>query len=217
MESMQAQSDEWVLKMERANSLTHGLGLLFGLISIPMLIARAAQNQDIEATIGAAAFGFGFLAVYTCSTLYHSFHRPDLKRILRILDHVSIYFLITGSYTPFVLMYLYNATGVVLLSILWTLALVGAFFKLFFTGHYERLSLVIYLTMGWMIIFVAKPVFTTLPMDCLAWIAAGGAFYTVGVIFYRWESLPYHHAIWHLFVLGGSICHYVAVWRVVAG
>lgn len=217
MERTKAPITEYILKMERANSLTHGLGVLFGLIFIPLLVARAFESQNIEMVIGAGAFGFGFLAVYICSTLYHSFHRPDLKRLLRIFDHVSIYFLIAGSYTPFVLTYLYNVTGFVLLSVLWTLTLVGTFFKLFFTGHYERLSLIIYLTMGWMIIFVAKPVFTTLPTDCLGWIAAGGAFYTIGVLFYRWESLPYHHAIWHLFVLAGSISHYIAVWRVVSG
>lgn len=212
---MQKSLEEYLLKMERANSVTHGIGLLFGMIFIPLLVSRAVQSQEEQAIIGSIAFGIGFLAVYTCSTFYHIIQRPDLKRLWRILDHISIYFLIAGSYTPFMLIFLYNATGLVILSVLWTLTLVGTFFKLFFTGHYERLSLVIYLTMGWMIIFIAKPAFTTLPTDCLSWIAAGGASYTIGVLFYRWESLPYHHAIWHLFVLGGSICHYVAVWLVV--
>lgn len=212
---MQRSLEEYLLKMERANSLTHGAGLLFGLIFIPLLVFRAIQSQHTPAIIGTAAFGIGFLAVYTCSTIYHSVHRPDLKRIWRILDHISIYLLIAGSYTPFLLIFLYDATGLTVLSILWTLTLIGAFFKLFFTGHYERLSLIIYLSMGWMIILIAKPVFTTLPPECLGWIAAGGASYTIGVLFYRWENLPYHDAIWHLFVLGGSICHYVAVWLVV--
>lgn len=213
---MQTPATDQVRKIERANSLTHGLGLLFGLVFIPILLRTAFVSGEAEAIIGAGAFGFGFLAVYTCSTLYHSFHRPRIKRLLRVLDHISIYFLIAGTYTPFVLLYLNNAAGFTLLSVLWTLTLAGTIFKLFFTGRYERLSVVIYLTMGWMIIFVAKPVFTTLPYDCLAWIAAGGAFYTIGVLFYRWESLRYHHAIWHLFVLGGSLSHYIAIWKIVA-
>lgn len=206
-----------VLKLERANSLTHGLGLLLGLIFIPFLIWRAVATQEPSAIIGTSAFGLGFLLVYTFSTLYHSFHQPKIKRIFHILDHISIYFLIAGSYTPFVLTYLYNTTGITLLSILWGLTIIGTFFKLFFTGRFERISVAVYLIMGWMIVFVAKPVFYHLPLDCILMVAAGGASYTIGVVFYRWEKLPYHHAIWHLFVLGGSICHYIAVWMVVAG
>ena len=204
-----------VYKLERANSLTHGLGLLFGLIFIPFLIWTAVASQKPSAIIGTSAFGLGFLLVYTFSTLYHSFHRPEIKRVFRILDHISIYFLIAGSYTPFVLTYLYNTTGLTLLSVLWGLTIIGTFFKLFFTGRYEKLSVAVYLIMGWMIVFIAKPVYYNLPLDCILMIAAGGAFYTIGVVFYRWEKLPYHHAIWHLFVLGGSICHYIAVWMVV--
>jgi len=156
------------------------------------------------------------LLVYTCSTLYHSFHQPKVKRVLHILDHISIYFMIAGSYTPFVLTYLYNTTGITLLSILWGLTIIGSFFKLFFTGRFEKLSVALYLIMGWMIVFIARPVVANLPMDCILMILAGGLSYTIGVIFYRWEKSPYHHAIWHLFVLGGSICHYIAVWKVVA-
>ncbi|RMG65921.1 MAG: hemolysin D [Bacteroidetes bacterium] len=203
-------------KQELANSLSHGLGLLFGLVSIPILIGLAAARDFTEGIVGASIFGFGFLMVYAFSTLYHSLPHPRIKRVMRIMDHISIYFLIAGSYTPFVLAYMLDGMGITLLAILWGLTLAGVIFKLLFTGRFDKLSTGIYLGMGWLLLAVIKPFFERLPGPVLIMLAIGGLMYTLGVIFYRWHKLPYHHAIWHGFVLAGSICHYVAVLLVVA-
>ncbi len=196
---------------ELANSLTHGFGLLFGIISLPILLVLTAQNGNIAGLVGVSVYGFSFLMLFAFSTLYHSFQHPALKSIFQKIDHISIYFLIAGTYTPLILLYLFNATGIALLSGLWGLAALGIVFKLFFTGKFEKLSLLIYLGMGWAIIFVAKPFFANMSVGVLSLIATGGGLYTLGVVFYAWEKLPYNHAIWHLFVLAAGICHYVAV------
>jgi len=196
---------------ELANSLTHGFGLLFGIISLPILLVLTAQNGNIAGMVGVSVYGFSFLMLFAFSTLYHSFQHPVLKSIFQKIDHISIYFLIAGTYTPLILLYLFNATGIALLSGLWGLAALGIIFKLFFTGKFEKLSLLIYLGMGWAVVLVAKPFFANMSVGVLSLIATGGGLYTLGVVFYAWEKLPYNHAIWHLFVLAAGICHYVAV------
>jgi hemolysin III len=200
-----------IFKEELANSLTHGFGVLFGIVAVPILIALATAEGNVPGLIGAAIFGFSFLMVYGFSTLYHSVGYPPLKRALRILDHISIYFLIAGSYTPFILTYMLDATGITLLSVLWGMTLLGIAFKVLFTGRFDKVSLFIYLAMGWMLVVVGKRFFGTVPLEVGIMLVAGGLSYSLGVIFYRWKRLPFHHAIWHLFVLGGSVCHYVAV------
>ncbi len=204
------------LQYEIANSLSHGAGLLFGLISIPILIATAIYHSTPAKITGAIAFGISFMMVYTFSTLYHSFHSPILKKLLQKLDHISIYYLIAGSYTPFILAYVQNYRGFIILAVLWFLAFAGTVFKIFFTGKFDLISTLIYLAMGWIFITVVDSFFIKFPMDCLWMVMIGGISYTIGVIFYRWEKLPYHHAIWHVFVLGGSICHYFAVYITVS-
>lgn len=199
------------LRKEIANSITHGFGVLFGIVCIPILIASAVKYGNHPGVVGASVFGFSFLMVYGFSTLYHSISNPVVKKVMKTLDHISIYFLIAGSYTPFLLMYSYNTAGFTVLSILWGLTLLGIFFKVFLIGKFEILSVGIYLAMGWMILFVPGGFREAIPDTAFILIAAGGISYTVGVIFYLWKKLTYHHAIWHLFVLGGSICHYVAV------
>lgn len=205
-----------LFKQELANSLSHGFGIIFGVVALPILISLAAMQDNVPGMVGAALFGFGFLMVYVFSTLYHSVATPRLKRVLRILDHISIYFLIAGSYTPFLLQYLRDAKGITLLVVLWSLVLLGTIFKVFFTGKFEKLSTLVYLAMGWMLVFVGKSFLEKIPGDVMWMLAIGGLSYTLGVVFYRWKKLPYHHAIWHLFVLGGSICHYVAILLAVA-
>ncbi len=198
-------------RQELANSLSHGFGFLFGIISLPILLILAAQNGHIAGLVGAAIYGFSFLMLFGFSTLYHSFQQPALKSIFQKIDHISIYFLIAGTYTPLILMYLFNGVGIALLVGLWSLVVFGTIFKLFFTGRFEKLSLFIYLAMGWSLVLVAKPFFANMSAGVLALLATGGGLYTLGVVFYRWEKLPYHHAIWHLFVLAAGICHYVSV------
>lgn len=201
---------------ELVNSLSHGVGLLFGLIAVPWLIYIASNNSP-KHVIGASVFGFGFLLIYAASTLYHSFQEPRLKHRLRILDHIAIYFMIAGSYTPFVVIYVNNTVGYTILGILWALTFIGLFFKIFFVGRFEKLSVGIYILMGWMLLFGARTFWENLPGFTLLLIVIGGLLYTIGVIFYRWESLRYHHGIWHAFVLGGSLSHFIAVWWSVGG
>ncbi len=199
------------LKEEFANSLSHGLGLIFGIVALPIPIALAAKNGDIPGLVGAGIFGFSFLMVFTFSTLYHAIHHPRIKQALRVLDHISIYFLIAGTYTPFLLVFMFNTTGITVLSVLWGAAIIGIVFKLFATGKWNLVSTIMYLVMGWAVLFVPNEFFGSLTTGCLTLVVVGGGLYTLGVLFYLWEKVPYNHAIWHIFVLGGAICHYVGV------
>ena len=199
------------LRLEIANSITHGIGILFGIAALPVLSALAVTKNHTVAVVGAAVFGFSFLLVFTFSTLYHAFQNPRVKKVLNIFDHISIYFLIAGTYTPFLLNYMMNATGITLLSVLWGLTIVGIVFKLFFTGRYNYASTAVYIGMGWILLFGGRSFFAAIPWPVLTMIIIGGVLYTVGTLFYLWEKLYYHHVIWHLFVLAAAICHYVAV------
>jgi hemolysin III len=198
------------IKEELVNSLIHGFGIIFGIISIPILIALTIKSGNTIGVIGAAIYGFCFLQLFTFSTLYHGFQHPQVKRVLEIFDHISIYFLISGTYTPFLLIYLDNSFGITLLSILWGLTAIGIVFKVFFTGRWNILSTIIYIAMGCIMVVGGRTFFTSIPSDVLTMIFIGGALYLLGVIFYLWEKYPYNHAVWHFFVLAAAICHYVA-------
>ncbi|MBY0476711.1 MAG: hemolysin III family protein [Chitinophagaceae bacterium] len=199
------------LRLEIANSITHGIGIIFGIAALPVLGTLAAAKNNIPAVVGASVYGFCFLLLFTFSTLYHAFQHPRVKKVLHVFDHVSIYFLIAGTYTPFLLNYMMNATGITMLVVLWSLTFLGIFFKLFFTGRFNFISTLIYVGMGWILLFSGKQFFQAVPWPVLLMIIIGGVLYSIGVIFYLWEKLYYHHVIWHLFVLAAAICHYVAV------
>lgn len=199
---------------ERANAWSHGFGLLLGLIGIPFLLAKAFAQDETEPIIGTISFSIGILMVYTFSTLYHATKNSSKKARLQILDHVSIYFLIAGSYTPMVLAILKPGKAILFLSIIWGSVLIGTFFKLFFTKKFKTLSLVIYLTMGWLAVFFFNDLMEKLSLETLIWIGVGGLSYTLGVYFYVKSNRLYYHAIWHLFVLGGTAAHYVAVLQI---
>ncbi|MDP4265457.1 MAG: hemolysin III family protein [Bacteroidota bacterium] len=199
------------IKQELVNSIIHGFGILFGIVCIPILIALAAKGDNIRGIIGAAIYGFCFLMVFTFSTLYHGFQHAQVKSILQIIDHISIYFLIAGTYTPFLLIYMNNAFGITLLSVLWGLTAIGIIFKIFFTGKWDRLSTFIYVAMGWIMVVGGRTFFVSLPKPVLIMIIVGGGLYSLGVIFYLWEKYRYNHAVWHFFVLTAAICHYVAI------
>jgi len=201
----------FTIQQEIVHSTIHGFGILFGIISIPILTALAAKNADVPAIVGASIYGFTFLMLFTFSTTYHGFQQPQVKKVLEIFDHISIYFLIAGTYTPFILIYLRNSFGYLLLTILWSLTLLGIFFKIFFTGRFEIVSLIIYLAMGWILVIGGKRFFADMPADVIIFIIIGGALYSIGVIFYLWSSFKWHHAVWHFLVLAAAVCHYVAV------
>lgn len=208
---MQAPKPNTQIQQELVNSIVHGFGIIFGIVSIPILIAFAIKSDNTPGVIGAAIYGFCFLQLFTFSTLYHGFQHAQAKRIFEILDHISIYFLISGTYTPFLLIYMNNAFGITLLSVLWGLTALGIVFKIFFTGKWNIISTLVYIAMGCIMIVGGRTFFETIPAEVLTMILIGGALYLLGVIFYLWKKYPYNHAVWHFFVLAAAVCHYVAI------
>lgn len=199
---------------ELAHGLTHGIGALLAIAGLTILVAKAYVWGNATAVVAAAVFGASLVLMYTASTLFHTIPHPALpqaKRVFRILDHCFIYVLIAGTYTPFTLVTLAGTWGWSLFGFVWGLAIVGIGFKVFTTGRFEALSLVVYLLMGWCGLVAVKPLYHALPATGLWWLVAGGLSYSFGVIFYMLERLRYHHAIWHVFVLGGSVCHFFTV------
>lgn len=197
---------------ELANALTHGAGFVASLIGLPILVLAAADRGEREALIGASVFGAALVALYAASTLYHAVSRPALKQRLRLLDHSAIYLLIAGTYTPFTLGVLRGRWGWTLFGIVWTMAALGILFKVLFgSGAWSKLSTGMYVAMGWMAIIVIKPLIAAMDATGLVLLVAGGLLYTGGVVFYVDRTRSWTHPVWHLFVLGGSICHYFAV------
>jgi hemolysin III len=202
---------EYSLKEEIANSVTHGIGAGLSVAGLTLLVALAALYGDVWRVIGFSIFGSTLVILYLVSTLYHSFQNPRIKRVLRVLDHASIYLLIAGSYTPFLLVSMRGVWGWTMFGVVWGLALLGVTFKVFFIGRYEVLATAAYVLMGWLCVIAFKEMLVKIPPGGMTFLIIGGVVYTVGVIFYAWHKLPYNHAIWHLFVMGGSICHFFAV------
>lgn len=198
-------------KQEIVNGLIHGGGVIFGVAGLPVLTGIATAHGNTPGIIGSGIYGFCFLLLFTASTVYHLSLEPRVKRTFKILDHISIYFLIAGTYTPFLLVYMYNGFGITLLSILWGLTVIGIFFKIRFTGKFEIVSTIIYLTMGWIMVVGGRKFFDQLPVDVLVFICVGGGLYSIGVFFYLWDKYTYTHAVWHVLVLAAAICHYVGV------
>ncbi|WP_337244246.1 hemolysin III family protein [Luteimonas sp. gir] len=196
---------------EFASALTHGLGATAALAAGAVLITLAALFGNGWQLGASIVFGITLLLLYLASTLYHAVHHPVLKGRLKVFDHCAIYLLIAGTYTPFTLIGLRGTLGWWLFGTIWTLALAGVVFKLFYTGRFRGLSTAIYVAMGWLVVIAIGPVAAALDTWTLSWIIAGGLFYTLGTFFYMRESIPYAHAIWHLFCIAGSVCHYVAV------
>jgi hemolysin III len=196
---------------EIANTLTHGVGLLLSIAGLSILVTFAALRGDAWMVVGCAVFGTSMILLYTASTLYHFLRNPGRKRVLRVLDHAAIFLLIAGTYTPFTLASLRGPWGWSLFGVIWGLAVTGISVKLFFTGRFRVVSTLIYLFMGWLVLIAIRPLMEVLPRMSLVFLIAGGLAYSSGVVFYMWKRLPYHHAVWHLFVLTGTVCHFFAV------
>ncbi len=195
---------------ELANAVTHGFGLLASLVGLPVLVLAAMARGERLMVIGASVFGATLIALYAASTLYHAIPHPTLKQRLRVVDHAAIYLLIAGTYTPFTLGVLRGAWGWSLFGIVWTLAALGVLFKLKFGPRFQRASTAMYIAMGWVIIIALKPLMEALPSAGLMLLGAGGLLYTGGCVFYL-AKRSWSHPVWHLFVLGGSACHFFAV------
>ena len=208
---MASYSPEQDLREERLNGFTHLLGIAFGLVCIPILILSACEYAGNSIVAGTIIYGFSFLMVFTFSTLFHWHTNAKMRKLFLILDHISIYFLIAGTYTPFILIFINNSFGMMLLSVLWSLTLLGIFFKIFYTGRFEIISTLIYLIMGWMLLAGAREFFANMPSPIIVLIITGAALYSIGVLFYIWRFFAYNHAVWHLFVLSAAICHFSAV------
>ncbi|MGB2635344.1 MAG: hemolysin III family protein [Candidatus Acidiferrum sp.] len=198
---------------EIVNSITHGIGLLLSIAGFVVLLAFAILLGSASHIVACSIYGATLICLYSASTLYHAAVSPRWKRALRIFDHGAIYLLIAGTYTPFLLLYLRGPWGWSLFGVVWGLAFAGILLKFWFVGHFEYLSTAVYIIMGWLVVIAAKPVLTHVPTSSVLWLVAGGLLYTFGVVFFAWKRLPYSHAVWHLFVLAGSICHYFAVLR----
>lgn len=196
---------------ERINVLSHALALLLSIVGLLALISRALLHGDTAHLVGFSTFALSLIALFTASTAYHSTRAPVLRVRLRTVDHAAIYILIAGTYTPFALVTLQGSIGWILFAVIWTLALSGIALKLFFTGRFELSSTLMYVAMGWLIVFFIKPLIASFPPAGLAWLLAGGIAYTVGAVLYSMPRVPYNHAVFHIFVVAGGMCHFIAV------
>ena len=196
---------------EKLNILSHASGFVLSIVALFLLIGHANLYGDIWHRISFGIFGASLVTLYAASTCYHSAKEPALRGRLKIIDHASIYVLIAGTYTPFTLVTLKGTIGWVIFGISWGLALVGIILKLFFTGKYNLISTIMYVLMGWVIVFAIRPLIGALPANGFRWMLVGGLSYTIGAVLYSIKRIKFNHAIFHLFVLLGSFCHFMAV------
>ncbi len=201
---------------EIANSVSHGVGLLAAVAAAPVLIVDAVQRGGATAVLGASVFASTVGLLYLASVLYHALPPNRAKRVFQVLDHGAIFLLIAGTYTPFTLGVLNGAWGWSLLGLVWSLALMGVILKAISGVRYPRFSVGLYLAMGWVVLIAVKPLWLLMPAEGLFWLISGGIAYTVGVAFFAAERVRYNHFVWHLFVLAGTACHFIAVLRYAA-
>ena len=197
---------------EVANSVTHGLGAALSVTALVLLAVYSARSGDPWRIVSFSIYGTTLTSMYLSSVLYHGFQRPRIKNVFRCLDHSAIYLLIAGTYTPFTLVNMRGGWGWTLFGLIWTLAVAGLVMTALRIARSRTLSSLVYIGMGWLVVVAVRPLLDSIAPGGIAWLLAGGLAYTLGVCFYVWKRLPYNHAIWHLFVLGGSVCHFFAVW-----
>lgn len=197
---------------EIINSITHGIGALLSIAAMVILIMVASQNGDIWHLVSFSIYGSSLILLYLSSTLYHSFSNPKIKSLFARFDHISIFLLIAGTYTPILLTSIRGVWGWSLFVIIWAMAIIGAVIRTIYLHRFRKLMVAVYLVMGWMAVVAGKQIYESLPPASLLFLILGGVAYSIGVIFYMWRSLPYGHGIWHLFVLAGSILHFFAIY-----
>ncbi len=199
------------LREEPVNAITHAIGAVLSVVGLVVLVVYASLEGGALRVVSGSLFGASLVLLYTASTCYHTFRCPRWKGIFRRLDHAAIYLLIAGTYTPFTLLNLRGPWGWTLFGLVWGFAAVGVLFKTFYTGRFEVLSTLAYVAMGWLVLIAIKPTIAAIEPMGLGLMVAGGLAYTGGVLFYALDRMPYNHAVWHLFVLAGSVCHFFAV------
>ncbi|QII70310.1 MULTISPECIES: PAQR family membrane homeostasis protein TrhA [Apibacter] len=201
-------------KQEILNTISHGMGIVLGIVGLIFLLVKN-NNSSIYSTLSIWTFGLSLIILYTSSTIYHFFVNENWKKKARVLDHMSIFLLIAGTYTPICLITLEKSSGWTLFTIVWTIAALGIIMKIFLTGKVDKLSLLLYLVMGWLLVFDIKNIANSMTSQALLFLVLGGVLYTLGTIFYARDKMPYAHFIWHLFVLGGSASHYAMVYYII--
>lgn len=208
-----ASASEYSVVEERANAITHGLGVVLGIVGLILLLVRAFDYEaDVLTFTSLSVYGASIILLFLASTLYHSITTAKTKRLLKTLDHCAIYLLIAGSYTPFLLVSLRTPLAIGLMAVIWTIAVLGIVMKIAFVYRFKKMSLVTYLTMGWLSLIVIYQLAVSIELGGLILLAVGGVIYSLGVIFYVAKRIPYNHAIWHLFVLAGCACHFLAIY-----
>ena len=211
MECDTSSPNRYSLREEIASSVTHGIGILLSFIALRVMLFYACSHGDVWRIIGAAVFGCGLILTYTSSTLYHSFKKEKIKAFFRVFDHISIFILIAATYTPLTLINLRGVWGWSLFGVVWGLAIFGVIVECTSLRRFRLASVLLYLGMGWTIVVAFKPLMANVAPGGTILLLCGGLFYTIGCIFYAWKKLPYNHAIWHIFVIGGSCCHFFAI------
>ncbi len=199
-------------KEEKLNIITHAFGLILSITAFPFLLMKSFDYEGFSKSLSLLIYGLSLIILYAASTFYHAANEPNLRRKLNILDHAAIYVLIAGSYTPFTIIVLKGTLGWFILGFTWSFAIAGIVMKLFFTGRFEKLSTILYVLMGWQIIFAMKPLSNNLSNEGVELLFYGGLFYTIGALFYSLKKIQYNHAIFHVFVVLGSFCHFLTVY-----
>lgn len=202
---------QYSVNEEIANSIIHGLGVVFGIVSLTILLTLTYSFGTTSHFVSYLIYGTSLILLYTSSTLYHALPFLGAKKFFKVCDHVSIYLLIAGTYTPFLVLNIGGSLGWTLLAVVWSCAFVGIAFKFFFVGQFTFVSTIVYLAMGWMMMFAIKPLSDALTGSGLAWIIAGGLAYSGGTVFYLLKKVRFHHAAWHLCVLTGSVFHFISI------
>jgi len=196
---------------EIANAVTHGIGAALSVAGLVLLVVFAAMRGDAWRVVSFSIYGATLIILYLASTLYHSFTNIRLKQFFRTMDHISIFLLIAGTYTPITLVGMRGPWGWTIFGLIWALAIIGVVLKAFFMGRFEKAAIALYVAMGWLIVIAIKPMIQMVPPGAVMWLVIGGVSYTLGLTFYALKKMPYHHAVWHLFVLGGSVCQYMGI------
>lgn len=205
-----AQHPQYSLREEIAHSVTHGLGIVLSIAGLIAMLVVSERSGDVRHVVASMVYGVTLILLYLASTLYHGIPWPKAKRVLKVLDHSAIYLLIAGTYTPFTLISLRGGWGWTLFGLVWGMALLGITLKVAAIGRFQWLSIALYLGMGWLVVAL-RPLIEAVSPAGVQLLFLGGLSYTLGVVFYKWRRLPYHHAVWHLFVLAGSVFHFFAV------
>ncbi|HHY54586.1 MAG TPA: hemolysin III family protein [Chloroflexi bacterium] len=202
----------YTLLEEILNASTHGLGVVLGAIGLALLVVKTLQTDSKVILVSVVIYGISIILLFAASTFYHAIPHNGAKRVLRIIDHCAIYLLIAGTYTPYTLLVIGDRLGAVIMAIVWSLAVAGMIFKIFFVGRFQMISLLTYLGMGWLGLLAAFEIAHNLPPTGIALLLGGGIAYSVGTIFFKVKAIPFNHAIWHLFVLAGCILHFLSVY-----